>query len=160
MGIGRLTEKQRRVLTLLNSPRNRVHLEDLANSVNINARNAADLEYFRDHEVGDLIRRGYVQASTTYVGGVPRESFYLKGVGDRAKRKLQGDYTPFQSFVASLRRIFAFIFIISGLGFMLWQESIVTGNVVGSTTSIDIAFFASLALIVIGGILLFRSLKK
>lgn len=57
-------------------------------------------------------------------------------------------------------RVMASIFLVAGTLFMLWQEKIVTGNVIGNETPINIAFFSSLALIIIGGILLFRSLKK
>jgi len=57
-------------------------------------------------------------------------------------------------------RISAFVFLIVGLASMLVQDGLVqTGNIIGSGTKLDIPFLLSLLLMVIGGALLFISLK-
>lgn len=54
------------------------------------------------------------------------------------------------------------IFLTLGIAFMLWQETL-TGNIISDSSSqltLNIAFILSFVLMIIGGLLLFKSFKK
>ena len=59
-----------------------------------------------------------------------------------------------------IRKVSASVFLLAGLFFMAVPDFTTTGNVIGSSTGANISFFLSLALMIIGGVLLFRSFKK
>ncbi len=57
-------------------------------------------------------------------------------------------------------RVVASIFLLAGFFFMAVPDFTTTGNVIGNSAEADISFFLSLGLMIIGGVLLFQSLKK
>ncbi|MBI3622906.1 hypothetical protein HY212_02385 [Candidatus Pacearchaeota archaeon] len=162
----KLTKEQKRILTIAgNQQIGKVDLETLAETVGVK-KDPKDLNEFRFGDLAEIIKQGYIKSETDYsTRGKPVERFYLReGTGDKIQARLQGHYGPIRRVGAWFRRTFAFIFIISGLAFMLWQDTITnsTGNVIGSssTLSLDIAFVLSFILMILGGVLLFKSFKK
>ena len=58
------------------------------------------------------------------------------------------------------QKVSAFIFLIAGFIFMVFPDFTTTGNVISSSSNIDISFFLSFVLMIIGGVLLFKSLRN
>ena len=146
--------KQERIIEYL-QPDNYTSLRDLATYLGA----TTNRDTLRE-ELGPLIRRGYVESRTGTVRGTREPLYRLTPLTGRGLQKRVQGRGVIHQVTSAWERWFGGFFILISVIFLLWQQVIISGNVVGNETPIDIAFFASLMLIILGGILLFKSLKK
>ena len=91
MKIGKLSSKEKRVITILDGENGRrTELVSLASILGI--VDANEVTDFRQNEIGNLVRMGYARAETTYRQSNLIEEIYLNKPGERAKNILQGNY--------------------------------------------------------------------
>ncbi len=137
--------------------------------------NVADIvEYLKDHgydkldkkeaieKLDYLMKVGYVRSKTIGKGDNREEKFYLSkwtGGGGRRRRSEQG-----RGFVRDVQkgieRFVSSIFILVGLGFLVYQTISITGAFISSTQEIVPGFIFAFILLCIGVFLLVGSFKK
>ncbi len=101
----KLSGKEKRVITILEGETGtKIDLEKLA--LVFGVQNPEEITNFRQNEIGNLVRMGYVKAGTIYRGGVPVEEIYLGKPGEKAKNILQGNYGLVRRIRAWTSRVF------------------------------------------------------
>ena len=139
------------------------------------AINVSDIvEYLKDHGYGSLDKKqaierldhlmevGYVRSKTIGKGKSREEKFYLsKGIGGggRRKREVQGR-GPLYDIHKSLERFVGAIFVLGGLGFLMYQTIGMTGAFFSSAERVFPGFIFGFTLYVFGSFLLIHSFKK
>jgi hypothetical protein len=117
-------------------------------------------------ELDQLIDLGYIRSRTVGSGTDREERFYLSrgiGAGRRAKSTLQGRDYVLGDIGQWVKRIFGkgYIFLVFGLGFLVYSGISSTGMVISSEGSpLDAGFVLSFMLMLIGGALLLKKSKK
>ncbi|MEK6945698.1 MAG: hypothetical protein AABW63_02805 [Nanoarchaeota archaeon] len=105
MRVNKLSSKEKRIITVLDGETgNKMGLESLALVLGI--QTPEDVTNFRQNEIGNLVRMGYVKAGTIYRGAVPTEEIYLGKPGEKAKNILQGNYGLVRKIRAWTSRVF------------------------------------------------------
>jgi len=93
---------------------------------------------------------------TTYSPEKRFDFYWLSPKGKDLARELVNSQTK----NSITTKVTSTIFLIAGLFFMAIPDFTTTGNVIGNSAGADISFFLSFALMIIGGALLFKSLRK
>ena len=157
-----MNENQRGILRYLDTSENPLTKDNIKKHLEKQGYKPSMKEISTDLDY--LIRIGYLGTNVERSGNETTESFYVTqwvGGGRRAQRRLLGRGAG--SYVGGLwKRITGSIFLIFGLGFLFYQDTITTGNVVFESTAValDIAFVLSFGLMIIGGILFYQSFRK
>lgn len=107
-------------------------------------------------KIDNLIDLGYVRSRTKGKGDNREEKFYLSKslLGGRFKRRgLQG--RGFLHDTSSLiERLFGSVFVLFGLGVLIYEGLNITGAVISNGEGIGISSLLGLTLMIIGGILI------
>ena len=110
-------------------------------------------------KLDNLMDYGYIRAKTEKSGRSRIEKFYLSKAllgGKSKQKKLQGRGGIIQDTSKLVKRLFGSIFLLFGLGFFIY-DSVITGAIISSQENFNPIFIPTLALVIIGGILLKKS---
>jgi len=110
-----------------------------------------------------LADKGYVRSKVMGSGKNREERFYLSkfiGAGNRKQKTLQGRGWFGKDLVRLIERLSGAFFFVFGLGALVYEGSILTGAVISSREGVAISSFLGFALLVVGGFLFKKSLKK
>jgi hypothetical protein len=118
--------------------------------------------------VQELIEMGYVRSRVEQVGKNREERFYLSmGVGAggrRARATLQGRNYVWGDLPKLLERVYkkatGAILILFGIGFFIYQNISLSGAVISVAELKVDNFILPCSSLILGGLLLFKSLKK